>query len=72
MLPAGATKDEIFARTDQIVGVQNVSFDKNAQAFCRRPDLINDPQWNQHIGLVSKYGYKCGLDIYASFLITRA
>lgn len=33
--------------------------------FAKRPDLLTDPAWQKRLGLLKKYNFKCGLEIFA-------
>jgi predicted TIM-barrel fold metal-dependent hydrolase len=39
--------------------------DNPLRRFASRPDLMRDPAWRSRLRLVKRYGYRCGLEVFA-------
>jgi predicted TIM-barrel fold metal-dependent hydrolase len=66
--PALEERLEAYAALPNVVAVrEHLGWDTgNAlRRFARRPDLLTDPAWRQGLGALRRFGFRCGLEVFA-------
>jgi predicted TIM-barrel fold metal-dependent hydrolase len=66
--PALEERLEAYAALPNVVAVrEHLGWDTgNAlRRFAKRPDLLTDPAWRQGLGTLRRFGFRCGLEVFA-------
>jgi len=66
--PALEERLEAYAALPNVVAVrEHLGWDTgNAlRRFARRPDLLTDPAWRQGLSALGRFGFRCGLEVFA-------
>jgi predicted TIM-barrel fold metal-dependent hydrolase len=66
--PALEERLEAYAALPNVVAVrEHLGCDAgNAlRRFAKRPDLLTDPAWREGLGALRRYGFRCGLEVFA-------
>jgi predicted TIM-barrel fold metal-dependent hydrolase len=66
--PALEERLEAYAALNNVVAVrEHLGWDAgNAlRRFAKRPDLLTDPAWRKGLGALGRFGFRCGLEVFA-------
>ena len=73
--PALEERLEAYAALNNVVAVrEHLGWDAgNAlRRFAKRPDLLTDPAWRKGLGALRRFGFRCGLEVFAPQLSRSA